>query len=279
MPQKYTGLADYHVHPNTSDDTKETATFERYVERAIELGLKAICFTPHVDLNPARVPVDRFWRKDNRFIPLDRDFLQFYMAKLEALRNKYSARVITIKSGLEMSYGSDFEAGIRDFIEGFAFDYIIGSIHCIDNVALSSSKEARGLFVSIGLDELAEKYFRQIRYAVDSGIFDSIGHFDGYKKYGLNYYGPEIFTVHGPYVDKIFELMRERDVGLEINTSAIKKGHKEFYPSRVILEKAYAMGVKVAGIGSDAHRPDDLAFQLDRAYKLANELGFQPADL
>ena len=39
--------ADFHVHTEFSDDSNEL--MENQVERAIELGLKEICFTDHVD--------------------------------------------------------------------------------------------------------------------------------------------------------------------------------------------------------------------------------------
>ncbi len=39
--------ADYHLHSEFSDDSKEL--MERQVEKAIKLGLDEMCFTDHVD--------------------------------------------------------------------------------------------------------------------------------------------------------------------------------------------------------------------------------------
>jgi hypothetical protein len=40
-------LADYHVHTEFSDDSREP--MEEQVKKAVSLGLKEMCFTDHVD--------------------------------------------------------------------------------------------------------------------------------------------------------------------------------------------------------------------------------------
>ncbi len=40
-------IADYHVHSNFSGDSQ--APMEQVIERAIQLGLKMLCFTDHMD--------------------------------------------------------------------------------------------------------------------------------------------------------------------------------------------------------------------------------------
>ena len=58
---------DYHVHPDYSLDA--TGTIDEYCDRALELGLKQICFTTHYDSDPFREKIDPFMRRQGKVIP------------------------------------------------------------------------------------------------------------------------------------------------------------------------------------------------------------------
>jgi histidinol-phosphatase (PHP family) len=51
-------LADYHLHTEFSDDSKEP--MEKQVEQAIKLGFDEICFTDHVDYG-----IEKDWEEGN----------------------------------------------------------------------------------------------------------------------------------------------------------------------------------------------------------------------
>jgi histidinol phosphatase-like PHP family hydrolase len=73
-------------------------------------------------------------------------------------------------------------------------------------------------------------------------------------------------------VEPVLELMRENDVGTEINTGLLRKRHKEFCPGLEILGLALEMGVKVVAYGSDAHKVDQLGQGIREAYLLVEGL-------
>jgi histidinol-phosphatase (PHP family) len=66
--------------------------------------------------------------------------------------------------------------------------------------------------------------------------------------------------------------MIRNNVGYEINTSAIRHGHAEYYPNMDIVNMARAAGVRLIALGSDAHHPDQLALDFDAASAVAYEL-------
>ena len=50
---------DYHVHPDYSIDASPVKIRE-YCQKALELELREICFTTHVELDPVRREKDNF---------------------------------------------------------------------------------------------------------------------------------------------------------------------------------------------------------------------------
>ncbi|MDD4051723.1 MAG: hypothetical protein PHR28_07495, partial [candidate division Zixibacteria bacterium] len=66
--------------------------------------------------------------------------------------------------------------------------------------------------------------------------------------------------------------MKANGVGFELNTSAIRHGHPEYYPAMEIVNLARAAGVQLIALGSDAHNPDQMALDFETAATVAYEL-------
>ena len=105
--------ADYHLHSEFSDDSKEL--MERQVEKAIKLGLDEMCFTDHVDYGIKRDwddPRGIEWRQgdgissgDAAREPLANVDYPRYFAKIACIRAAYGD-AIKIRSGLEFGIQS-----------------------------------------------------------------------------------------------------------------------------------------------------------------------------
>ena len=76
-------------------------------------------------------------------------------------------------------------------------------------------------------------------------------------------------------MEDIFRLMAEREILLEINTSALRKGLREPMPSRELLRMYRDAGNRDVTIGSDAHFVEDLAADNQVAQALIQELGLR----
>lgn len=50
---------DYHIHPDYSIDASPVR-IKKYCYKAMKLGLKEICFTTHLELDPLRKDIDNF---------------------------------------------------------------------------------------------------------------------------------------------------------------------------------------------------------------------------
>jgi histidinol-phosphatase (PHP family) len=62
-------------------------------------------------------------------------------------------------------------------------------------------------------------------------------------------------------------------MGIELNTSGLRKPVGEIYPSPLIVVMARERGIAIC-FGSDAHSPEEVGDGFDAALKLAHEAGY-----
>lgn len=91
--------------------------------------------------------------------------------------------------------------------------------------------------------------------------------YDDYKK--IN------FEMHKELIDKILIKLIEKNIGIEINTSALRYGLRDFHPCRKILKRYKELGGKIITMGSDAHRALDITRDFDKAREVLKEIGFE----
>lgn len=266
---------DYHVHPGYSIDAEDTSILE-YCREALAKGLKEICFTPHLEVDPWRRHLDWFVRVNGKIVPMENErWLEHYFREVERARREFSGAGLLVKAGLEVGYERGREAVIEKVVATYPFDFVLGSIHCLKHHAISSHRECQKYFTGRDLLTLAEDYFGALRAAASSGLFDCLGHLDLYKRYGYEFFGPEINDLHRGRVEEIFALLAKTGVGLELNTSSRRRCLTEFHPSRDILALAREAGVAIFTVGSDAHQRADLGYCTREAAQLLKKMGLR----
>ncbi len=258
-------LADCHVHPNYSKDVEANATIDLYCQRAVELGIEEICFTVHYDTDPLRKDLDDFVRVGGKVKSFDSDWIGDYWREIEEARDRYSSSGLNVKAGLEIDYSPQIEDKLREFLSQNHFDFILGAVHCLDHIAIASSIESSSYFKNKELSEFSQAYFDVLYKAVKSRLFPVIAHLDVYKRYGYDWYGPQILEIYRDYIHEVFRLMRQNGVGFEVNTSGLRRPFNDFYPSKEILLMAKDFGLRPVSFGSDCHRVEDLGFGLREA--------------
>jgi histidinol-phosphatase (PHP family) len=60
----------------------------------------------------------------------------------------------------------------------------------------------------------------------------------------------------------------ESGTALEINTSGMRHGMNHYFPPVDVVNAAKKAGVAVTYLGSDAHRPEQVAFEFEAASSL-----------
>jgi histidinol-phosphatase (PHP family) len=264
---------DLHVHPDYSIDA--SSSIEEYCRRASVTGLKVIGFSTHYDINPKRLDLDAFMVVDGKQVRVDDCGLSRYCRDIEIARQNYPD--LRILLGLEIDYFLGIEKETERLRQAFPFDYFIGSVHCLDNIAISDNKEGKQYFASHTLQQMTQEYLKLLYDCVSCGLFDVIGHADYYWRFAIPYFGEIVYEIYKGRLGKIAKAAAQKHVGFEINTSQVRKG-KDFHPRMDFLLELVSQGGFVNSIGSDSHRAEHLGADINIALaSLAHHnIPFQP---
>jgi histidinol-phosphatase (PHP family) len=197
-----------------------------------------------------------------------------YMVECRRLQKKYSSE-IQIFAAIEIETYSGYEEFVPYLINTFQPDYIVGSVHFVDDMGFDYSREQYDNAVKTvgGKDELYCRYFDQ-QYAMLQLFKPAVvGHFDLVRIFDADYkqrlLRPEIMT----RIERNLALIKELDLIMDFNLRALFKGADEPYISRVILEMAKDLEIHVVP-GDDSHGLSNVANSMEEGVAILEELGF-----
>ena len=263
-------MIDYHIHTHHSVDAE--GTINEYCEQALLRGLHEICITNHCELDPLRD--DNLIRLNSSTQPITNDTLLLLQDEVFKAKEYYEPQGLSVKFGLEVGYFEGIQKRLHQITKGLKVDFLMGSIHCLDHVCIDSSREYEIYFKKHDVSELLKKYFYTVEQLIQCQLFDALGHFDVYKKYGIRFYGEKIHIFPTELVSKIFHLMKEKKIALEINTAGLRRIN-EFYPAPQFMQCAYQQGLEMITIGSDSHKVTDLGKGIEQGIEYIKSFGFE----
>lgn len=245
-------VADTHTHTKFSIDGRDDMA--DMCRSAISKGLSHICFTDHIDNNPADDGCGYF--------NYDK-----YSEAIDRVRDEFGDRIQIIK-GIEFSephvYPKEYEKILNK-----DFDVIIVGIHYIGKVGLHhfdpKYADIRINTKDYTKQRVCSEYYEEVLQAVRLGGFDILAHFDNPKRYLKEPCREE------ELVNKIMHELVNKGIALEINTSPFRKGYNDFSPDSGILKRYIDAGGTKVTVGSDAHCSRDIAADFDNAYNMVNE--------
>ncbi|MGP4082154.1 histidinol-phosphatase [Pseudalkalibacillus sp. R45] len=176
---------------------------------------------------------------------------------------------IDVKMSIEMDYTPGKHEEMKRFIDQYDFDYVIGSIHWIDDfgIDLSEYKEEwdrRDVF------DVYRRYFDQVVTLAESNMFDILGHIDLVKIFN---YVPEDNNFLLEQYERATDALKESKTCIEISTAGLRKPVKQMYPHEDLLKMCQRKGIPIV-LSSDAHYPEHVGFAYDRAIQFAKETGY-----
>ena len=119
-------------------------------------------------------------------------------------------------------------------------------------------------------DKVWARYFETLGEAARSGLFDVLAHPDLVKVFAGRVPVPDGDLRR--FYERAMEGIAESDVAIEVSTAGLRKPVGEIYPAPAFLELCLEAGRPVA-LSSDAHRPEQLGFEYERALELLGDLG------
>ena len=256
-------LTDYHLHlrPDARENTAErfftSANAERYREVATERGITELGVAEHIYKFTAALDIWQhpFWR---RFAHDDLDHYCGFVREETDLR-----------LGLEMDFVPGREDRIGGVLDGRDWDFVVGSVHFLRDHSLDTEE-----YSVWGAGESPERvwrrYFETVAESARSGLFDVIAHPDLVKIWGRAAPRPDGDLRR--YYEPAVEAFADTGVAVELSTAGWRKPVGEQYPAVPFLEMLADAGCPLA-LSSDAHEPDQVGFEYERAVGLLESVG------
>lgn len=249
---------DHHVHTCFSPDS-ETAP-EAQIERAIALGMPAICFTDHMDFDyPPEFDIGFDLKPE------------VYLHTMAELRERYAGR-IDVRAGVEVGLEAALQDTITRYIRSADWNFVIGSIH----LAQRRDPYFDSYFEGRTAEEAYRSYFEATLSCLQcfEPVFDVLGHLDYVFRCGDRSV-TNAWKEWPDLMDAILRLVVDKGLGLDVNTGGIKKGLAFQHPHDDLLKRYRELGGELITFGSDAHRPEHLGDHFPETGERLKALGFR----
>jgi histidinol-phosphatase (PHP family) len=246
------------MHLRAPDESIEhtVEAVERYVDRATERGIDEIGFTEHIYYFEQTRPL---WSMAYHLEHCLYDIEPYVDAVVEAKRRGHP-----VKLGIEVDYELGREQETAEALAPYPWDYVLGSIHFLDGLGIDGEPS---LVDSLGAEPAWRRYYETLSQAAHTGLFDSLAH-------------PDLVKFHGHEIDWDWDEVADSldGVAIEVSSAGLHKPHGKLYPSPVFLAAARERDLPIT-LASDAHIPQNVGRDLDRAIEHAQSAGYETVTL
>lgn len=226
-------MFDFHMHTRVSFDGHDTGL--QMALAAKEAGLKEICFTDHLDYDPAA---------QVQTMVMDFDS---YAAEYDDLE----VPGLLIRRGMEFGMLPDNAAQFSRDLSRRNFDFVLGSVHFAEGMDVYFAPYWEGKTRLQAERRYLEETLACVRHH-DS--FDVLAHLNFISKAHANTSGQNMkLDDHRQIVDEILMELVRKDKGLEMNTSGVDRVGG-FLPTADFFLRFKELGGRIVTVGSDAHK-------------------------
>jgi len=240
-------MIDLHNHTPLCKHAKGKP--EEFIKKAIEKGIKIYGFADH-----APMEFDYEYR-------MSFDEIEKYEKEIKKLKEKYKDKIDIL-----IGYEVDFTPMVDKRVLERKVDYLIGSVHFLDNWGFDNPEFIKE-WEERNVDDVYKEYFAKIEEMANSKLFNIVGHFDLVKVFG-----------HKPksnikdLAKRAIKAIKKANMTVEINTAGLRKPVKEAYPSDELLEMILNEGIDIT-LSSDAHSPEEVGYKLYETIEKIKNLG------
>jgi histidinol-phosphatase (PHP family) len=264
-----------HGGHSSEGSTHGSSTLQEMLDAAVKRGMRTYGVTNHAPVSDARFLAD-----DEREAGID---LRQRFAQFEAYATLSSAAVEDYAGRLEVLRGFEAEvvptatyvADMRKLRQRYRFEYVVGSVHFVDELPIDVSRELFEVAVNRlgGLEVMLTRYYRQVAEMVEGLRPEVIGHFDLPR---LLSDGDPAHDARPVVAAATAALEAIAGVGslLEVNTAAYRKGLRWPYPAPRLVQRAAALRIGMT-LSDDSHETAQVGSHLEtaRAYLLSCGVG------
>lgn len=253
--------ADFHMHTEFSGDSD--APVRTMLDAALERGMEAVCITDHIDedypedsktgINPFLFDVDQ------------------YFQVLREIKKEYADR-LDLRIGVELGLQPHLGERYRRLTEKYPFDFVIGSLHVIHGMDPYDGIIFEGRSDAEVYREAFQATLENLEHVTD---FDVLGHIDYVVRYGRNQAREYSYLTFSDEIDEILKKLIHMGKGIEMNMGGFKYGLGFCNPHPDVIRRYRELGGEIITVGADAHRPEHVAFDFEKAGDILRSCGFR----
>ena len=256
-------MVDGHIHIERGPYTLDW--INQFVEKAVEMGLEEIRLLEHCYRFEEFVPmygsvcayseyVDAWFHRN-----AGAHKLSDYLELIEQVRSEQFP--VEIKFGLEICYFKEFEDFIGELTNDKGFDFLLGSIHFVDDFAFDHKAEH---WAGLAVDRIYHRYFEDSVSLAKSKIFDGIGHPDAIKLFG---HKPSYSL--SSYYESLAQELSKSNMYADQNSGVYRRRPEtaSLGMDEELLRLLKKNGVKIIP-SSDAHCPEDVGYKIKELYQI-----------
>lgn len=252
-------LTDYHNHLERGTLTLDYML--KFIEEANQKGIDHFGISEHAyHFYQTGQILSNPWVNERRYYDMD-DYVRLF--------HQAWNKNIDVKMSIEMDYTPGKHEEMDKFIRSYDFDYVIGSIHWVDDFGIDLA-EYRKEWERRDLYETYRKYYDQVVTLAQSNLFDIVGHLDLVKIFK---YVPEDEDFLLEQYDRATTALAESKTCVEISTAGLRKPVGQLYPDPKLLKMCHDKNIPIV-LSSDAHIPSDVGADFDQAIALARSVGY-----
>lgn len=246
---------------------------EEIIQAYIKLGFTRVGITEHMP------PVsDRFLYPDEAKQGLTaRDLYQkftLYMAEVNRLKQVYKSS-IRIHVGMETETYAGYLPHVKQLIHDFTPDYIVGSVHHVDDIGFDYSREEyeKALHHCGSHQALYLRYFDLQHEMITTLRPFVVGHFDLIRIHDDDYEQRLLSPKIQERILRNLHLIKDLGLVMDYNLRPLARGEKQPYLSHPLLKTIKALGIPVVP-GDDSHGKDQAGGHVATAIRTLEDLGF-----
>lgn len=171
-----------------------------------------------------------------------------------------------VKMGLEVDYIPGKEDAIRKALLKLPLDFVIGSVHWLGDWCFDGNSDS---WIGRDLESVYRQYYTVLAQAVESKLFDVIGHPGNIAYFGHRAELDVVTRIENEWLARI----KKHRISIEVNTGGLLRPARSLFPRVDLLKRLRVANFDIS-LASDAHHPEHVGHAFVETKQILKQMNF-----